>query len=222
MDGTRTQDGTAERRPERSGLVICGGKSRRMGTDKALVDLAGARFLDRSIAALAPLAAEVVLATGSEPRYPELGLRSVTDTRPDCGPLAGLAAGLEDARRAGREVVLVVACDTPRADARLFRALLERLEEGAGADACLLRTPDGLEPLCAVYRTTCSAPALTALDAGRRRMTAFHDDVTLAFLDLAELPPEVAEARPDTNVNTPAELEAERAWFADGDLERSA
>ena len=73
MDGTRTQDGTAERRPERSGLVICGGKSRRMGTDKALVDLAGARFLDRSIAALAPLAAEVVLATGVSPRVPDLG-----------------------------------------------------------------------------------------------------------------------------------------------------
>lgn len=216
MTGVRPQDGTAAGRAERSGLVICGGHSRRMGTDKALVDLAGARFLDRSIAALAPLVGEVVLATGSEPRYPELGLRTVTDVRPDCGPLAGLVAGLEEARAADRDLVLVLACDTPRADARLFEALLARLDEAGSADACLLRTPDGLEPLCAVYRTTCAAPALAALAGGRRRMTSFHDEVELAYLELDELPADLVAARPDTNVNTPAELESERAWFAGG------
>ncbi len=193
-----------------------------MGTDKALVDLAGARFLDRSIAALSPLVDEVVLATGSEARYPELGHRTVTDAVPDSGPLSGLLAGLEQARESGRELVLVVACDTPRAEERLYRALVERL---ADADACLLRTPDGLEPLCAVYRTTCAAPARAALESGRRRMTSFHDEVQLAFLELDELPADLAAARPDTNVNTPEELNAERAWFAatpSEDLEQRA
>lgn len=194
-----------------------------MGADKALLDLAGARLIDRAVAALEPLVGEVVLATGSAPRYRETGLPTVQDVLPDAGPLAGLVAGLERAADRGAEAVLALACDTPRADARLYAQLLAALGD---ADACLLRTPDGPEPLCAVYRTTCAAPARAALAAGRRRMTAFHDEVRLTWVDLDELPRDLADSRPDTNVNTPEQYKAERAWFEGSDdprgLERSA
>jgi len=182
-----------------------------MGSDKAVLDLAGTRLLDLAVTALEPLTGAVILATGEAPRYTELGLDTVVDSHPGCGPLGGLVAGLEHSQQHGRDVVLVLACDTPRADADLYGLLVERLES-TGADACLLRTADGIEPLCAVYRTSCAAPARAALDAGRRRMTSFHMSIELTHLDETELPQELAEKRPATNVNTPSEYEAERAY----------
>ncbi|MDF1800134.1 MAG: molybdenum cofactor guanylyltransferase [Planctomycetota bacterium] len=199
-------------RPRRSGLVLCGGRSRRMGSDKAVLDLAGTRLIDLAVAALTPLTEAVVLATGEAPRYLELGLDTVLDSHAGCGPLGGLVAGLEHAKLHDRDPVLVLACDTPRASARLFELLVERLESSS-ADACLLRTAEGIEPLYAVYKTSCAAPARAALAAGQRRMNAFHEAVELAFLDETELPHELAERRPATNLNTPSEYEAERAYF---------
>jgi len=199
------------------GLVVCGGQSRRMGCDKALMDLAGARLVDRAVDALAPFTDEVSLATGSRPRYVELGRECILDEVADAGPLSGLVAGLRVARESNFDALLVTACDTPRASAAVFGVLAKRLSEGS-ADAVLLRTEHGVEPLIAAYRTTCFEPALAALAAGRRRMTSFHEAVEIEHVHAAELTVEA----PATNVNTPEELEAERLYFGSCSGERSA
>lgn len=191
------------------GLVVCGGKSRRMGTDKALEDLAGSRLVDRAVASIGSVADEVLLATGSGPRYSELGLECVLDEIKDAGPLAGLVAGLRAAKLRGAGRLAVSACDTPRALAEVFQALSKHLES-ALADAVLLRTQSGLEPLIAIYRVSCLAPAAKALKAGRRRMTSFHEDLEIDYIDEANF----AIKAPSTNVNTPEELAAERCFFS--------
>jgi molybdopterin-guanine dinucleotide biosynthesis protein A len=188
-----------------------------MGTDKALVDLAGARLVDRAVASLEVHTSDVLLATGSEPRYAELGRECVLDELSDAGPLAGLVAGLRAASERGSEALMISACDTPRASAVVFAALRDKLASSA-ADAVLLRTTEGIEPLIAIYRTTCLAPALAALSAGRRRMTSFHEAVQIDHVEEAELTVEA----PATNVNTPEQLEAERLFFGEGLEERSA
>ncbi|MBC8451311.1 MAG: molybdenum cofactor guanylyltransferase [Planctomycetes bacterium] len=188
-----------------------------MGTDKALEELAGLRLVEHAVAALGVVAKPVLLATGATPRYTELGLDCVLDGLPKAGPLAGLVAGLAAAQERGAQALVVSACDTPRANAVVFRALLERLNAGS-ADAVLLRTEDGVEPLIAAYRGTCLEPARAALAQGRRRMTSFHEGLAIDYVEAAGLDVE----SPATNVNTPEELAAERRYFAASPKERRA
>ena len=91
-----------------TGVVLCGGASRRMGQDKATLEVAGERLLDRAVEALSGHVNEVLLACGAEERYADRGLRLALDAGADLGPLGGLGAGLAQART---EWVLLLACD---------------------------------------------------------------------------------------------------------------
>lgn len=152
----------------RTGVVVCGGMSRRMGHDKAALEVGGATLLERALATLRPVCDEVLLATGASPRYVELGMPIVLDRAPDLGPLAGLEAALSAARR---ERVVVLAVDMPNVDSELIELLCERAERD-DCDALLAASADGVEPLCGVYHVRLRAAARAALDAGERRMTA--------------------------------------------------
>jgi len=134
----------------------------------------------------------------------------------DGGPLAGLVAGLDAARERGAEWVLVLACDMPRADGRVLGRLLERAQL-RHLDACLLGLERGSQPTFGVYHVRCAEPARAALEAGERRLIAFHganvdgrplqiETVTASELGALE---DVAQ-----NVNTQAELEQVRAGSA--------
>jgi molybdopterin-guanine dinucleotide biosynthesis protein A len=208
--------------PNVCGLLLCGGKSARMGFDKALSELGGAPLMARPLAVLDELCAEVLLACGSRERYSELGRPLVLDGLGEAGPLAGLAAGLQEAARRGFEWVLVLACDMPAADPRLLAELLRRARE-ARADACLLQLPRGTQPLFAAYRSALGAAARAALERGERRAVGFHlEHLNGAPPAVISFAPERAWAeRSAANVNTPDELEraraqalagAERAW----------
>jgi molybdopterin-guanine dinucleotide biosynthesis protein A len=99
----------------------------------------------------------------------------------------------------------VLACDMPRVSADVFRTLLARAR-AAGADACLVRTPAGLEPLCGVYHARCLPAVRAALARGERRMDSFHGAIRLVTCDEAELGPDCA--RELCNLNTPEEFRA--------------
>ncbi|HUR28293.1 MAG TPA: molybdenum cofactor guanylyltransferase [Planctomycetota bacterium] len=187
-----------------TGVVFCGGKSSRMGEDKALLrGEDGRSMLERACATLRPLVGEVWLACGPRARYGELGLTLVLDRREDGGPLAGLEAVLE---RATTRWVAVLACDMPRVATAHVQRLLEHAHE-ADLDACWMETEAGAEPLCAVYSRACLEPVRAALDAGERRMIAFHARPSAGrALRLAGLRPR--EDGLTQNLNTPSDWKA--------------
>lgn len=215
-----------ERDAPLSAAILAGGRSRRMGRDKARLDLAGSSFLERAAALLREVCGEVVLACGPEPRYADLGLSLALDGEPDGGPLAGLIAGLEalDTERA-----LVIACDMPRLSRRVFEVLFERASS-EDLDACFLASERGLEPLCAIYSRRCLPHMKRSLAEGRRRVTGFLDldqagadggasgsnrALRIGRVDISEIDPVGSGLARDgsavlTNVNTPEELERER------------
>ena len=121
------------------GVVLCGGASRRMGTDKASLQVGETLLLDRAINALSGVTAEVVLACGVEPRYVRRGLRLVLDTGDGRGPLEGVAASLESC---DVEWAAVLACDLPRITPEVPTALLERARSEQ-LDVCLLESARG-------------------------------------------------------------------------------
>ena len=174
-----------------------------MGRDKALLELGGRTLLERSIATLEALVPRVLLACGESARYGELSRELVLDRHPAVGPLAGLAAALERAQTGGQSWLLALACDLPHASSTVFARLLARARERE-ADACLLSSVEGLEPLCAVYRIGVLPAVLRSIEQGERRMVAFHSELCIAELARAELPAELADCA--RNVNRPEEF----------------
>lgn len=202
-------------RAERTGLVLCGGQSRRMGRDKALIELDGRRLLEHALAALEPVCGALLLACGATPRYGELGIPLVLDGEADRGPLSGLCAGLEAART---EWVIAVGCDMPDLSPQVLEQLVRHAQEHAW-DVTMLGTEKGSEPLCAVYRRSCLPAVRSALARGAARLTAFHDGVAappgelrlrVAVLNSEHFPPALRASalHAARNLNTPSDLEA--------------
>ncbi len=197
------------------GVVLCGGRSRRMGFDKGAAELGGRSLVERAARTLLALTPRVVLACGPEPRYREVGLPLVLDEPGLGGPTAGLVAALE---RGEDEWALVLACDMPRVVPADFLALLRAAGDG-GLDACSFAGESGEDPLCGVYRRSLAPAMRAAQAAGRLRVRAFRDfpradgelprTAALAW-ERARAATGVRVDDPACNLNTPEDLETER------------
>jgi molybdopterin-guanine dinucleotide biosynthesis protein A len=185
-----------------SAAVMAGGKSRRMGRDKAWLDVGDGRAIVQRVIDVLSEVADDVLIVANDERYRTLGPRVVPDRFVDGGVLGGIATGVGAARH---ERVLVAACDMPFLRPEVFRLLVDRSE---GADVVVPRVGDDLETLHALYTKACLAPMERALAAGKMRVISFFDDVRVREIGADELRAVDPELRSFTNVNTPEELAA--------------
>lgn len=189
-----------------AGLIIAGGASSRFGGQKALARLGGASLLERAAITLRNsckiVAASVRPGPVSEAAV-ALGLPPLPDPPglPE-GPLAGLLAGLRWAETAGCSVLITLPCDTPLAPADVGGRLIDALGDGLCA---AVRTPDGVEALCAAWRTTIADQLEAELRAGR------HPAVKALLGRLAYRPVDYADTAAFLNVNTPEEFAAAEA-----------
>ena len=189
-------------------IIQAGGRSSRMGQDKALMPFLGrpliARLVDRLLSGGAGLPGFSIAVVASHPEaYRFLGIPVFPDLLPGEGPLGGLLTALEVS---SAEVVAVTACDMPFLNPALLLAQRDLLLV-EGADVVIPRSADGLEPLHAVYRRGVCLPAVrAALAAGERRMTAWLRAVRVREM----APAEALAVDPDglsfTNINTPEEF----------------
>jgi molybdopterin-guanine dinucleotide biosynthesis protein A len=130
-----------------SGVVLAGGLSERMGTDKALVEFEGQPLWRRQYNLLAQAgAAERLLSVRVDQKWPPLEVTRVTDAAADLGPLAGIAAALAKTRHSH---LLVLAVDMPRVPLAWFARLRERCAERIGVVG--VREDGAYEPLAAIY-----------------------------------------------------------------------
>jgi molybdopterin-guanine dinucleotide biosynthesis protein A len=132
-----------------TGVILAGGRSSRMGSNKALLPFRGGRFIEAIHRQLRTLFAEVLLVTNTPEQYGFLDCPMVLDLHPGMGALAGLQAGL---LHSGTPHIFAVACDMPYLDDTLIRTLSERRHR---ADVVIPEGPHGPEPLHAVYGRTC-------------------------------------------------------------------
>src|SRR5262245_43368966 len=163
------------------GFAVAGGRSQRMGQDKALLPWGTTTLLDHTLARLAEVCVEVRILSGPEPRYADRGVPVDADTLPDAGPLAGLLAGLE---RLGDAPGLFLAIDMPLVPVALLCSLLAWSDQ---SDAVVPVTADGAHPLCAVYRRSCLEAVQQRLATGERKMTCFWPDIRVRQVSEAEL-----------------------------------
>lgn len=185
-------------------VIQAGGRSSRMGQDKALMPFLGEPLVRRVLRRLRPLADELLITTNNPQDYPPLGVRLVPDVIPDRGALGGLLTALSAARF---PLVAVVACDLPFVSPAVLAAARDRLLTDPSLDAVIPRTDRGLEPLCAVYRReSCLPPIRAAIAADRWRAIAWHDEARIGTLEGADLQPLDPQGLAFFNVNTPDEF----------------
>ncbi len=178
------------------GAVLAGGASRRMGSDKSLIELAGVPFIVRVADALRAGGCDPVVTVGGEQeRLTSLGLEVRADRTPGAGPLDGVIRALE---AAGGSPAMVVACDMPWLSATLVGALVDALRRSSGALDVVVARGERLEPLCAVWAPSALPVLVAAFDDGER---AVHR--TFDRLRVGEVAVGADEVR---NVNTPADL----------------
>ncbi|MDX2179869.1 MAG: molybdenum cofactor guanylyltransferase [Bryobacteraceae bacterium] len=168
--------------------ILCGGASRRMGRDKALLDFGGRPLALDLAARIAGALGTRAKLVGSPDRYGHLGLPVVADLRADCGPLAGIEAALADS---DFERNLILACDMPT----LSVEIIARLAAVPG-DCVVAETPDGrMHPLCAVWPKKLLPLVQDALDRDLRRVLDALREIDIVRLPIDRL----------VNANTPEE-----------------
>lgn len=179
-------------------IVLAGGNSRRMGTNKALLTIDGRETLiSRVVRNLRPLTDDVIVVSSTPELYADLGAKQVGDVFAGAGPLAGLHAGLQ---AANADLSFAVACDMPLVDCRLVRFM--RLLT-TGHDVVIPRVEGQAEPLHALYSKACLPYVEKRLANGERRLIAFHPDVRVRFVEPDEWSVIDPSGHSFLNANTP-------------------
>ncbi len=142
-------------------IVLAGGKSSRMGCDKALLEFGGMTILERTISALLKLTPDVLVVSDSTDRYKLACGRLITDLYPGIGPVGGLLTGLN---AVGEGYHYVVACDMPFLNPNVL-ALLMRAAESP-LDAVVPERNGMPEPLCGVYSQAARHKLMKYLEDG--------------------------------------------------------
>ncbi len=191
---------------ETAGVVLAGGRSTRMGVDKALAPLAGRPLVAHVAARFAPQVDALFLnANGDAARFAGFGFAVVADatSTPGAGPLAGIAAALNYAQLLGAVWLATAPCDAPFLPLDLVARLAAAAAE-CGALLAVAASARGLEPMFALWSTALAREveaALAAGDGGPRGL--------MARLGAAQAP--FADADAFANLNTPEEFAAAEA-----------
>jgi molybdopterin-guanine dinucleotide biosynthesis protein A len=183
-----------------TGIILSGGKNKRMGKNKALLEVGEERLIDRTVALFRSVFSEVIIVTANPLDYLEQEAVIVTDILPERGALGGVYTGLF---YAADEYAFIGACDMPF----ISRAFLEYMVSITdGYDIVVPAPPDGLQPLHAIYARRCLPAIRSLLDRNRLQIKELYPGQRLL-----EIPPEVLrsydpEGRMFINLNTPEDL----------------
>ncbi len=188
------------------GLILCGGKSSRMGYPKAALPFGPETMLARVVRLLGEVVDPLVVVAARDQELPELpvGVRVARDDNPDRGPLEGLRVGLSRLADSA-DAAYATSCDVPLLVPEFVRRMIELL---GACDAAVPVEEGRHHPLAAVYRTSVVPHIERLLAADRRRPAFLYDDVATRRVDVAEL------REVDPNLHTLANLNRPEDYYA--------
>jgi molybdopterin-guanine dinucleotide biosynthesis protein A len=184
-----------------SSIVLAGGQSSRLGTDKSFVNVNGQSLIEQIVAKLDRLSDDVIIVTNSPEKYSHLKTRLVGDIYPGKGSLGGIYSGL---RAAANAYGLVVACDMPFLDLNLLRYMIVLAH---GHDVVIPRIGGLTEPLHAIYSKSCLGPIGCLLARGGLKIIDFFSEVRVRYVEEGEVDIFDPHHLSFFNVNTPNDLE---------------
>jgi len=182
-----------------TGIILAGGESRRMGTDKAFLKVDGRTIIEQILAVFSGLFGHCIIVTNTPDRYRSYGVELVGDVYDVRGSLNGIYSGL---LRSRDEYNFVVACDMPFLNPRLIAYMGEIAE---GHDAVVPRYQGYHEPLHAVYRKKLLPLIEAQIRKDDRRILNLYEHIDVRYLTEEEIDRFDPERRSFKNVNTPEE-----------------
>jgi molybdenum cofactor guanylyltransferase len=193
-----------------TGVLLAGGKSRRMGEDKRHLVVGEQTLLERGLRVLQSIFQEVLVVIAQDSPPLSIDARVVRDLVPDCGSLGGLYSGL---MQASTPYIFVVACDMPFLNQPVIDQFTSRT---AIADIVMAKLDGRLHPMHALYSKPC-LPALEQMIRARQlKIQAIVSELSLRvrYVTEADLLTIDPSGRSFYNVNTVADLEAARSLLA--------
>ncbi len=194
-----------------TGVLLAGGKSRRMGQDKRFLSFGDRRLFERGLWTLSSLLQHVSIVIAQDSPFLSANVPVLRDVVAHCGSLGGLYTGL---REASTPHVFVAACDMPFLNVNLIRYMIGLKEE---ADIIVASWNNRIQPTHAIYSKRC-VPVLE--DMIRRHQVkiqdAFqHPSLSVRFMTESEVRQIDPEGRSFLNINSPADLETARSLHDD-------
>lgn len=183
-----------------TGVILAGGKSCRMGTNKAFLQIEQERLIDTNVRLLRDIFKDVVVVVSNPLEYLLQEATIVTDIFPGRGALGGLYTGLFFSPD---KYAFVMACDIPFLNPRFVEYMVEKSK---GYDIVVPAPPDGLQPLCAVYSRVCLPAIKNLLDKNRLRIRGFYPGHKVLEIPPAVLSSFDPEGNMFININTPEDL----------------
>ncbi len=147
-----------------TGIILAGGKSSRIGSDKGFLLLNEKAFIQHIIEAMQPLVNDIIIVSNN-PDYDIFNLKRVTDLIENSGPLAGIYTGLH---HSNTENNLVLSCDVPLINTETLKKLTTNIEEHI--DVIQLESKGKTMPLIAMYKTHCKNKFFELLQQGEKRL----------------------------------------------------
>ena len=193
------------------GFVLAGGRSSRMGREKALLDIGGVPLIVRTAQLVESVAGSATV-VGETPGIRALGLHTVADDWPGAGPLGGIATALRVSRAPWS---LVVACDLPY----LTKAWLEYLVSrglASDADAVIAMNASGAEPLCAAYGASAEWAIRSAVSLGNLKVRSMLENLRGEVIEPQEWKRFDSEGYLFKNMNSPEDYEEARERLGQG------
>ncbi|MBI3353729.1 MAG: molybdenum cofactor guanylyltransferase [Nitrospirae bacterium] len=184
-----------------TGIILTGGKSSRMGRNKAFLRLNGEVIIERTVRLFNDLFDEVILVTNSPDEYKYLNTRIVSDMYPQGGSLIGIYSGLY---HSSSQYSFVAACDMPFLKKGFIEYIIKQKDN---YDIVIPFSKDGQEPLHAVYSRTCLKPMEGQIKRGNLKIIDIIPGLKARRIERDEIIPFDPEFTSFINVNTPSELE---------------
>ncbi|MFQ6611702.1 MAG: molybdenum cofactor guanylyltransferase [Fidelibacterota bacterium] len=194
------------------GAVLAGGKSQRMGAEKAFIKIGKTTLIERAIQTMKSVISNPMIITNEPEKFEYLNLQLHRDIIPDSGPLGGIYTALEYATKSH---VLILACDMPSVTTKIVQELYAR---GIHHDILVLDAGFGVEPLCAVYNRRCTPFIKRQIDQGKLKVTDFYQNLNVKTLNREE----IDDSIPGNwffNINTPADKLLAEKVFKQGDVQ---
>lgn len=133
-----------------TGIVLAGGKSSRMGTDKGIIDLNGKKIIQHVLDALIPVVDDIIIIANNN-HYNSFGYPVYADIITNCGPMGGIYTGLVNSPTMNN---VILSCDIPFITSEMLSILIDQSKEQDYEITIPIH--DGkFEPLCAVYSKKC-------------------------------------------------------------------
>jgi len=178
-----------------TGIILAGGKSSRMGTEKGFVMYKNKAFIQHIIEAIQPLVDKIIIVSNN-PDYDILKLKRVPDLIENAGPLAGVYTGLSFSETKNN---LVISCDVPLINSETLSLLIDHVDNDT--DVVQLKSRGKSMPLIAMYKKQSANVFLTLLNEGERRLR-----VAIKQLKVTTITLDKNQEKFTTNINTPSNL----------------